>query len=207
MSKIPVKIHKEYFKEGLKLSIKNAKELSESAVLLFDKEKYPQAGFLAYMGIEEMGKALFLLDDILAGTLQISKNRWKNYYCSHFEKIKRVREEIQKRVMTITDYEVTISLNGKIGDPVPEDEMIEDLTQFATDHKFESMYIDYGHKPGTIGWLSPYMYPETLEGNAKSALGFNANGEIALREAFYHELPEMLDYMNSLPDYFGIKKE
>lgn len=97
MNNLPHMIHRDYFEEGMKLSVKNSKELSESAVILFNEKKYPQSEFLAYMGIEEMGKALFLLDDILDDTIQISKSRWKKYYCSHFEKLKRVREEIQKK--------------------------------------------------------------------------------------------------------------
>lgn len=85
--------------------------------------------------------------------------------------------------------------------------MNKDQANFATDKKFEAMYVDFGLRGGTSGWIYPNMYPELLESNARIALGFNMNGEISLREAFYYELPEMLKYMNTLPDYFDIKKD
>lgn len=146
-----------------------------------DKNHYPACTFLAIQASEEYGKALLLVDEIVSGSPYISRTRWRQIYCSHEEKLKRARKGIQDKVYKITNYKATISMNGRIGEEIPEEETIEDLSKFTLKSKIESLYVDYGIIGGTDRWRSPQDDVEIIgEIDAKGAISLAEYTRLAL---------------------------
>jgi AbiV family abortive infection protein len=67
LSRIEQPIPEANFREGLEKSIKNGDSLVSVSKFLFELEKYQYSVYYSYMGMEEYGKALLFLDDILSG--------------------------------------------------------------------------------------------------------------------------------------------
>ena len=154
------------------------------ATSLFGYGRYTFSIFLAYNGVEEYGKALLLMDEIRAGKNSISKSRWKNIYENHKRKIKRVQKALHEKVYRFVEYKATISMyGGKIGEEIPEEQTIKDLTDLHFEDKLRSIYVNIQISPSrALSWKTPQDHLTDSKIRAKMFLNWIEYIKLAVQE-------------------------
>jgi len=82
-------------KEGIRLSIKNAERLIRDAEVLYNNNRHMSASYLSITALEEEGKAIILLNRLLA-VKDITKEDWDENMLHHQPKMIAVQETISK---------------------------------------------------------------------------------------------------------------
>lgn len=144
------------FEQGVRLSYEHAVQLLENADMLMTKGRNNSAKFLSLHAREELGRALFLIDDIKRGRPWVSEKRWKSKLTKHEPKLRR----FHMAVIEATGYkegEVTITY----GEPTAPTKFVlegEVIKRFADDdmkNRDRALYVDYGGFYGLLQWISP----------------------------------------------------
>src|SRR4030043_454493 len=95
MDRFSIPIPNSELREGIRLSIENAERLIKDAEILYDNNRHTSASYLSITALEEEGKAIILLNRLLAGK-DVTKEDWEESMLHHQPKIIAVQETISK---------------------------------------------------------------------------------------------------------------
>ena len=141
--------HRELDK-GIKLSLENAERLIRDAEILYDNGRYSSASYLAIVALEEEGKTLLLLRNLL-DRKDITAKQWKKgKFTKHIKKINAVEEIISKTAR---------KLMMKVGDEREKQVQPAVMARYLRRDKDECLYVDWDFETRktqiTDKWKSP----------------------------------------------------
>ena len=150
MSDFSFTIRHTELEEGIKLSIENAERLIRDAEILCESYRCPSASYLAIVALEEEGKALMLLRNLL-NNKDITFKQWKKgKFTNHIKKINAVEEMISRR---------TRKLRMKIGEERWKQVQPALLARYLRRNKDDYLYVDWDFETRktqiTDKWKSP----------------------------------------------------
>ncbi len=162
------------FERGVRLSYEHAVHLLDSAGMMLAKGRNNSAKFLALHAREELGRALFLMDDIKRGRPWVSEKRWESKLTKHGPKLRRFHMAVNEAVgyregpVTITWGEPTAPTKY-----VLEGEVIKRFAEDDMRDRDRTLYVDYGEFHGSLQWISPI---EPMPTDASLYVGYSWYG-------------------------------